>query len=651
MNKKVKFKLISSILLLLLCSPVSALELVFTLTPELSFPFLTGGYEKYEPLGYGGMLDTGVSLFNVWNVGTTAGFYGFPKKSSSKFLASQSKNLFFVPLGLKTGLTFYPFSRMSLSANVAGGYSIAISGSDLHYQPWYKAEAGAAFRINPSFSVGLTFSWLDFQYNTWFNNPLMQGLSAGISLTYRFDTKKTSGSVSAVAEFDDYVFPLLSPVYKENPFGTVYISNDETAEIRNVHVSLRAKGYTASELECGVISSIAKHQTLSMDLIADFSEAIYNFTENGQIPAEVVMEYELLGQQRTAVSQIIIPVYNRNQIRWADPAVLASYVSTSSQEVLEFSKYLVGISRRYLRTGLNRNMQFAMYLLEGMRLAGIQLDAEPSTPYDEYHLDPSVLDYIQYPYQTMLYKSGDKDDLGILLMSLLQSVGIETSFIATQDDFIVLFNTEVEGSRAGTLFDGTDRLVILDDDLIWLPLSMKALGEGFINSWYKAIEEINYVFEAEEDYYFVAIADAWSFYPPASFASSETLSLETTEKLISDTVETDMVRYITAEFGPQIAAIQKQILTEGASVTLYNQLGLLYVRAGMYSSAIPVYKLSAKMGSIPAMNNLGNIASMQNDLQEAVSWYKKVLELDPQNSTAISNLNRIQSELEEEKEE
>ena len=51
------------------------------------------------------------------------------------------------------------------------------------------------------------------------------------------------------------------------------------------------------------------------------------------------------------------------------------------------------------------------------------------------------------------------------------------------------------------------------------------------------------------------------------------------------------------------------------------------------------------------MNNLGNIASMQNDLQEAVSWYKKVLELDPQNSTAISNLNRIQSELEEEKEE
>ena len=647
MCKKVKIKIIISIVLALCCFPVSALELVFTLTPELTFPFLTEGVQKYEDVGYGGMLDTGVTLFNFVNVGTTAGFYGIPKKSSSKFKSSQAKNLFFVPIGVKAGATAYPLSRMAVSANLSSGFSIAISGSDMHYQPWFKAEAVAAFRINPSFSVGLSFSWLDFQYNTWFNNALMQGLSTGISLTYRFDTKKSSGSVSATADYDDYVFPLLYTIYKENSFGTVYISNDETAEIRNVHVSIRANGYTASEMECGVISTIAKHKTQSVPLTADFSEAILNFTENGQIPAEVVIDYELLGQKRTAVSQIIIPVYNRNQMRWADPAVLASYVSTSSQEVLEFSKYLVGVSRRYLRTGLNRNMQFAMYVFEGMRLAGIQLDSDSTTPYDSYHLDPSILDYIQYPYQTMLYKSGDKDDLGILLMSLLQSVGINSSFIATSDDFIVLFNTEIAGSSVGSFFDGEDRVIILDDDMVWIPLSMKSLSEGFINSWYKAVEEINYVTEAEEDYYFVEIADAWSFYPPAGFTSGENVSLETSEKTISDTVETDVVRYITAEFGPQIAAIQNQILTEGASVSLYNQLGMLYVRAGMYSSAIPVYQLSAKMGSIPAMNNLGNIASMQKNYDEAVSWYKKVLELDPENATAISNLNRIQSELEE----
>ena len=610
------------------------------------FPFLTEGNQKYETLGYGGMLDTGVTLFNYLNLGTSAGFYAVPKQSSDKFGSSQAKNVFFVPFGLKAGGTYYPFSRIELRGALSAGASIAISGDALHYQPWYKAEAVVGFRINPSFSVGLSASWLDYQFDSWFGNSLMQGLTAGLSLTYRLDTKKSSGSVSATAEFDDNVFPVLYTIYKEESFGTVYVSNDETAEIRNVRVSLRSDGYTASEIECGVIPTLPKHATQSLPLIADFSEAILNFTENGQIPAEVVIEYDLLGQKRTAVSQIIIPVYNRNQMRWADPAVLASYVSTSSQEVLEFSKYLVGVSRRYLRTGLNRNMQFAMYVFEGMRLAGIQLDSEPATPYDSYHLDASILDYIQYPYQTMLYKSGDKDDLGVLFMSLLQSVGIKSSFIATADDFIVIFNTEIKAERAGNFFNSDERYVVLDEENVWLPLSMKSLSEGFINSWYKAVEEINYATENEEDYYFVDIADAWTMYPPAGFTSSENVALEASEKTVSDAVETAIVRYITAEFGPQIAEVQKKIVEEGASVQLYNQLGMLYVRAGMYSSAIPVYQLAAKMGSIPAMNNLGNIASLQKNYQEALVWYKKVLELDPENATAKANLNRIESELE-----
>ncbi len=627
--------------------PASALELVFSLTPQLAYPFLTKGNDKYDNMGYGVMLDTGVTLFDYLNLGSTVGFYGVPKKSSSKLDESKAKNVFFVPFGIKVGTTLYPLSRLAVSASVATGPSIGISGSQQHYQPWYSAELSAAFRINPSMSLGVTGSWLDYQFSTWFKNPLMQGLTVGIGFTYRLDTVKSSGSVSATAEFDDNVFPLLYTIYKENSFGTLHISNDETAEIKNVRVSIRANDYTASELECGVIPVIRKHRTESIPLTADFSDAILQFSENGQIPAEVVINYELLGQKRTSVSQIIIPVYNRNQMRWADPAVLASYVSASSQEVMEFSKYLVGVARRYLRSGLNRNMQFAMYVYEGMRLGGIRTEADSSTPYDSYHLLPSELDYIQYPYQTMLYKYGDKDDVGILLMSLLESVGIESAFITTKDDFIVLFNTEIDADNVQTYFDGSDRVVIPDGH-IWIPLSMKVFEQGFINSWYNAVDEIMQLYENDEEYNYVGITDAWATYPPASISTGDTINLESSEKTVAEIVETDISRYITAEFGPQIAAVQNRILKEGASVGLYNQLGMLYVRAGMYSSAIPVYQLSAKMGSIPAMNNLGNIASLQKKYDEAMSWYKKVLELDPENATAKSNLARIQSDLQNE---
>lgn len=646
MYKKVSLKVVLSLVLFFLINPVYAVELVFSLTPDLTFPFLTKGAQKYETLGYGFMFDTQVAVLDYLDVGTTAGFYGFPKKSSSKFKDDQSKNVFFVPLGVKAGTTFYPVSRLMLSAGFSTGFSLAVSGDDTHYQPWYRLDGSAAFRINPSFSIGLSLSWLDFQYNSWFKNPLMSGLSAGISITYRYDTRKTSGSIDAAAEYDDSIFPVLYSVYKDNSFGSVTISNDETSEIRNVQVSVRSSGYTASEIQCASIPVIRKHDSKTIPLIADFSEAILGFTENGQIPAEIVVNYEILGQKRTSVSQIIIPVYNRNQMRWVDPDVVASYVSASSQEVMEYSKYLAGIARRYLRTGLNSNMQFAMYLFEGMKNSGIIYEPDVSTPYDSFHEDVNGLDSIQYPYQTMLYKSGEKDDIGILLMSLLESVGIKTSFITAQNDFIVLFNTEIKEAQANNYFNGNDKIFIIDD-YVWLPLSMKSISEGFINSWYKAVEEIDRINELELDYNFVDIAQAWTSYPPAGFSSGETVSLETAEKNLYNTVETDISRYITAEFGPQITAVQNKIKKEGASSTLYNQLGMLYVRAGMYSNAVQIFQLSAKMGSSAAMNNLGNIASLEKKYEEALKWYKKALEIDPQNATAISNINRIQSELED----
>ena len=73
---------------------------------------------------------------------------------------------------------------------------------------------------------------------------------------------------------------------------------------------------------------------------------------------------------------------------------------------------------------------------------------------------------------------------------------------------------------------------------------------------------------------------------------------------------------------------------------------MLYVRAGLYDNAVAVYEISAKMGSVPAMNNLGNILSLQKKWKKAKEWYEKVLAVDPNNETARKNLVKIETELE-----
>ncbi len=638
-------KVVTLLLAAILAASGFAIEITVKATPTAAFPFLSAGGEKYEVAGAGAFIDTGVTLFNCLNLGPEFGTIILPKNNMNALEAGNDPIVVIVPAGLQLGAIFYPFSRIETSfGGVVGAFGSFTDGKT-HYAPYYRAYADLGFRLNTKLSLGFDFSWFDCQYNTWWGNPGAAGLTAGLYVNFKFDTEKASGNVTASVDCEESVFPLLYTIYKDNPFGTITINNNETAEIRNVVVKFRSEGYTASELECGRIRMIHKRRSESLAFCADFNDKILRFSENGQISGEIVIDYELLGDKRVSVIPVTISVYNRNTVRWFDPAMISSFVSTNSQEVLEFSKYIVGVARNYARSGLNRNLQFSMYLFEGMRSNGIACENTSDTPYDTVHQNPQILDYVQYPYQTLTYRSGDKDDVGILFMSMLESVGIGAAYIPLENDFIVAVKLGDDSNSIRNMFDGTDRILIVDEQ-IWIPLAMSEIGNGFIASWASGVDQVMQAIDDDLDIDFVVLSDAWQMYPPSGFSTGESNSKMPSEKTLSATVENDLAMYINQEFGPKISEVQSRIKAEGASTELYNQLGMLYVRAGLYQNAMAVYEVSAKMGSVPAMNNLGNLYTLQKDYKSAKAWYEKVLELDPNNGTAVRNLEKIAAELE-----
>ncbi len=637
-------KVVSLIIGLIVASMLYAYDFTLKITPSAVFPFLSGGEKKYDIIGGGGFIDPGITFFDILNVGPEVGFFVVPKYNS-KALESGDPNINFIPFGVQAGAFFYPLSRLEVAAGFAGGVAGSFTNERSHYAPWYRVYADASFRINTRFSAGLDVSWLNVQNNSWFGNPGMAGLTAGLVVNIKFSTEKASGMVDAAIEYDENVFPLIYTIYKENPIGTITISNNESAEIRNVHVKFRAEGYTASEMECGTIKMLKKHKSEQLSFYADFNDKILRFSEAGKISGEIVIDYELLGDKRTSVVPVTISVYNRNSMRWVDSAILSSYVTNNAQEILELSKYFVGVARNHFRTGLNKNMQFSMYVYEGIRSLGVVCEEKSDTPYETTHLDFTLLDYVQYPYQTLSYRSGDKDDIGVLFMSMLESVGIGAAYIPLADDFIVAIELGDNEQALLNLFNNTDNLLVVYDK-IWLPVSMSVISKDFSEGWKMGVQKVSEALESDEDVEFIVLADAWQTYPPSGFSSDEVKSKVPSEKELVKAGEDAIAKYITQEFGPQIAAVQAQIKSEGVSITLYNRLGLLYVRAGLYDNAVAVYEVSAKMGSIPAMNNLGNILSLQKKYQKAKEWYEKVLAIDPENSTARKNLEKIETELE-----
>jgi hypothetical protein len=626
-------------LLIFLIPPLGALDFGVRLRPYLAVPL--GGSRDLFTLGGGADavfdLDISSILGNPLDVGYSLG----PEVSYGYFGVNAESGMTLLSGGLGVSL-FYHINRINLRGGAAFGFYNAgytINNQDFSYSnTWWQYSGEAGFRFSPTFILS---GYAGYRlYNNQPGNPLYTGIFAGITARLAFETGERSGGIEVELRQDEPVFPIYLGLYRNNQIGILRVTNRESAEIRNVTVNFGAGNYTASRFLCGTIPVLGKNRTAEIPLYADFSSLLLNFSEDGKIPGEVIIRYELLGAERSSAGTVVVSVYKRNSFRWLDSAGLAVFVSPTAPELLDYSKYIVGLARNRLRTGLNQKMQQAVFLFEGFRAAGITGLEDDQTPYTAFHQDPQLVDYIQFPFQTLAYRSGDIDDLGLLFSGALEAAGISAAIIPMAGEFIVAFSLDIDEGAAGELFSDTGNLLIIDGR-VWIPVAMSSMAEGFVNAWYNAVNYINSAIGKGEDVNFIALADAWTSYPPAALNAQDIQYDKPSEISVSRLAETDMLRYISAEFGPKIRQVQDEIRTRGGSAVLYNRLGLLYVRSGMYNEARAEYMRSEAMGSVAAMVNLGNLAMMSRDFAAAEQWFTRALQADPGNRGALNGLDQL----------
>jgi TPR repeat protein len=638
-NTSIKTVSLLALLLVFLVSPLWALDFGVRVRPYLSFPIGDSG----DLFTFGGGADAilDLDLSSIWGNPLDLGYSVGPEVSYNYFSFNADSGMSVITGGLGLSL-FYYFNRISVRGGGALGLynaSYTMAGLENSYlNTWWSYSGEVGFRFSPTFILSGYAGYR--RYNSQPGDPLYSGIFAGISARLAFETGERADNIAVELSQEEPVFPIYMGLYRENQIGTLRLTNHESAEIRNVTVSFRAGNYTASQYPCGTIPLLGKNRTAEIPLFADFSAQLFNFSEDGKIPGEVIIRYELLGAERSSSGQVVVSVYNRNSFRWFDPASLAVFVSPTAPELLDYSKYIVGIARNRMRTALNQKMQQAVFLFEGLRAAGIADSLDAQTPYAEYHQNSERVDYVQFPFQTLAYRMGDLDDLGLLFAGVLEAAGIKSAIIPMADDFLVAFSLDIDAASAGNFFNDVDNLLIIDDT-VWMPVAMSSLAEGFINCWYNAVNRINFAVENGDDVNFIILEDAWTLYPPAAMSVQDIQYDKPLEAAVSRLAETDMLRYISSEFNPKILAVQNEIRTQGGSVTLYNRLGLLYVRAGMYNEANAEYQRSAALGSAAAMVNLGNLAILSRDFSAAEQWFTRALRIDPRNRSAQNGLNQV----------
>ena len=636
-----RFLLIFLVFLLSHSSFLTGLD--FSIRPK-AFAFIPSGpgnaaedgNVRYS-VGGGGELGFEIDLSTVWpnplGLGYTAGLEGSMLFNSLQ--GDTPETVSFYSFGGTLGLYFFPLSRLFTRIDGAVGVnkSAREEGSSEPGLFW-RGGGEIGFRFTPGFTLAANAGWRQFLHSgdaLDSGSILNSGIYAGLTAQVSFQTGRGGIREGVHAGLDQYgpVYPVFMQLYQSYPIGTVVIRNNGNAEIRNVRLFFRASGYTVSQFPCGEVSAIPRGRSVELPLLADFSPDILHFTDSGRIVGELVIRYTFLGREQETIQALTIATHNRNTVPIGDGAAFAAFVSPVSPEILDFARFIAGLYRAGQRSSLNQNMQYAVWLLEGLKASNIFLDG---TYTDEGEA--------QYPAETLSYRNGSSRDLAILFACALEAVGISSAFIQTENDFFAAVSLGIGANAAETLFSNMENILVIDGN-VWLPLSMDSFNEGFSSAWEKGAAVLAETFAEEKQADFIIVEDAWASYPPAPLPELGRNSVQTDIAAATQEVNRALLRYIEQEIQPLLLEIQRQISTS-PNASLYNRMGLLQTRAGRISEAKATYERAAGMGSIPAMTNRGNLALSEQDYSTAERWFRQALERDSQNSAALRGMVQVQ---------
>lgn len=585
----------------------------------------------------------GASLtFDIDLYGFLAPWAGLHLQSIPPAASELDGSLFLTSLGGGLGYFTFPAPRLKVGASAGGGIYIGSYRSGSTTLPtgnlFWQLGVDAGYRFSPSLTLSGGAAYVDFRRET---DSLYRGMAVSILVDIGFRTKGAQGKAVVEEAGSVPVFPITARNYRTDGFGSVTVRNAESAEIRNVEVWFEAEGYTSSAELCGKIDLLPRNATATFPILAGFSDQVMTVTERQRVTGAFRITYELLGESRSSRGETTISILNRNAFTWRDPAVLASFITPNDRALLDLSKHVAGLVRSETLTELDSGLQYALALFEGLRLSGIAWSADPQTPYSRLRQSPGELDYVQYPHQTIAYRGGDSDDLAVLYAAAVESVGVPAAVMPMDGDVLVAVRLESGEAAARSFFSDPDTFLYINGEA-WVPVRVSMIREGFLRAWSEGAAMAAGV--PEDERRFFRLSEAWKNFPPASVPDIRVTAGKPDDEQVVRAFRNLVSLVVKREVEPKVQRMRESF-GGGGSGRQRNALGVLYARYGVYDSALEEFKAAAGGGYERAHINIGNIAFLIGDYQTALSWYEKVYEAYPEETSALIGLARTCYEL------
>ncbi|MBI5643763.1 MAG: tetratricopeptide repeat protein [Deltaproteobacteria bacterium] len=407
------------------------------------------------------------------------------------------------------------------------------------------------------------------------------------------------------------VFSNIYKFYAEEPILLLSIRNNSEEAYRKLKVSLAIKGYMDYPTEVALESLGAREEKI-LPLKAVFNNSILDLTENTLLQSEVDLSYSEDGAEKVIKMRHPIQVYEKHALVWDDKGKLASFFTVKDPVVMGFATKAV---REYNYPEMNQAIVKARALFGAMGALGLTYVPDP-TPYSMVSNVTNVVDYVQFPRETLSRKAGDCDDLVSLLGASLKSLGIGVIPLEAPGHLFMMFDTGIPEENEIEFGFQRDMYVIYEGT-VWIPFEATLVGSSFTLAWEKGYE--NFV-KWKGQTRFVDLTKVWNTYAQPTLAPAEfkqELSKSDIEKKFPD--ELEALKRKQAAFLPE--------LFKGNGVSGLKQMLVIYGKTGMLEEALKIAaELQGKAGDDPnVLNNVGNIYFLKGDYEKAVASYNSAL--------------------------
>ena len=310
------------------------------------------------------------------------------------------------------------------------------------------------------------------------------------------------------------VFPSRLPLYEENPFGLVKIDNPFSQELTDVRVTFFASRVMDRPVLANSTEKIGAGKDATAFLLALFSPDILELRDRLRVSADIEIRYKLGDEPRRKTIYTTLVVENRNALIWNDDRSAASFVTPRDPEILRTARNIVNAAAAVDTGEADERIARALAVYEAVRSYGITYVVDPETPFDKVSRQAGMIDFIQFPKETLQYRSGDCDDLSVLHAALLEAVGIETAFVTIPGHIYLAFAAELPPAAVFRMFPDRESF-ILHGSKVWVPLELTNRDGNFTEAWKEGAENWRRFWE-EGTAELIPIRSAWQTFPPVS---------------------------------------------------------------------------------------------------------------------------------------